>query len=286
MSRASWLHRMSPVPKLAWLVAVVGTAFATYHPVPLLLVTALGLSAGLRSGLSRPVARSLLVVAPLAASIVVVQSTAPGICGVCTPAATLGPLTIHQEGLARALSLIARVLAMDVVAVVVFASTEPADLVAALVRLRVPYALAFMLSMTLELVPVTRREIGLVLAAQRARGMRGSGFGALVPSFVPVFAGTFERMQQLAISLESRGFGASGPRTSYRRIRFGARDRVVSALAAVAGVAGVAAGLTVWGAAQVPVVAVPGGVALAIFVAAALGFVGVVLASVRTIARI
>jgi energy-coupling factor transport system permease protein len=286
VSGASWLHRMSPVPKLAWLVAVACTAFATYHPVPLLLVTGLGLGVGLRSGLARPLARSLLVVAPLAASIVVVQSTAPGICGPCTAAATVGPLAIHQEGLARALSLIARVLAMDVVAVVVFASTEPADLVAALVRLRVPFVLAFMLSMTLELVPVARREIGLVLAAQRARGMRGSGFGALIPSFVPVFAGTFERMQQLAISLESRGFVASGPRTSYRRIRFGARDRVVSAMAAVAGVAGVAAGLTAWGASQVPVVAVPGGLALAIVLGAAVVFVGVVLASVRAIARV
>jgi energy-coupling factor transport system permease protein len=282
----SWLDRLSPVPKLAWLTAVVCVAFATYHPIPLLVVSAIGLAVALGAGLGRPVASALLILVPLAASIVVVQSTTPGICGACTPAATVGPLTIYQEGLARAVSLIARVLAMEIVAVIVFATTRPSDLVAALVRLRVPYVLAFMLAMTLQLVPVIRREVGLVLAAQQARGMRRTGFGALVPTFVPVFSGTIDRMQLLAVSLESRGFGASGPRTSFRRVRYGALDRVLVLAAVVAGVAGVAAGLTVWGADRVPVPSVPAGVATAAFVASALAFAGVVVAGARAIARL
>lgn len=282
----SWLHRMSPVPKIAWLIAIVCVAFATFHPLPLLMAAGVWLVLGLSAGLARPVATGLLVLVPLAASIVVVQATAPGICGACTPAATLGPLTIHQEGLARALSLISRVLAMELAAVVVFAATRPSDLIAALVRLRVPYVLAFMLAMMLELVPVVRREVDLVLTAQRARGMRRTGFAALIPSFVPVFVGTLGRMQLLAISLESRGFGASGTRTSYRRISFGTRDRVLTLTALVAGPAGVLAGLTVWGADRVPTPAVPAGLAVVVVAAGGVAFTAVVLTGVRAISRL
>jgi len=281
-----WLLRTSPIPKLTWLLAVLCVALVAYHPVPLLAVAAVGVGLAAVSGLGRPVLSGLLVLSPLAASIVVVQSTAPGICGACTPAATLGPLTVHQEGLARSLSLISRVLAMEVTAIVVFGSTRPSDLVAALRRLRVPYVLGFMLTMTLELVPIVRREVGLVLSAQRARGMRRAGFGAVLPAFVPVFAATFERTQQLAISLEARGFGTAGPRTSYRRVRFGAVDRVLTLAGAVAGVAGVALGLTTWGADRVPVPAVPESLALGILVVSGVVFVGVVLAGARAIVRL
>ncbi len=282
----SWLHRLSPIPKLAWLGAVVCVAFAAYHPLPLLAITAAGIAIGAGTGLTRPVLAGLLVLVPLAASIVVVQSTAPGICGACTPAASLGPLTIYQEGLVRALSLISRVLAMEIAAIVVFASTHPSDLSAALARLRVPYVLNFMLAMTLQLVPVIQRQVGLVLSAQRARGMRRRGFAAVLPAFVPVFAGTFDRVQQLAVSLESRGFGATGARTSYRRVGFGRPDQVLALAGVAAGVAGTALGLAAWGADRVPVFAVPGPLAVAIVVAAAVVFVGVVAAALRAIARV
>jgi len=282
---ATWLVRLSPIPKLAWLLAVLSVAFVTYHPLPLLVITTIGLALALMAGVTRAVAAGLLVLAPLAASIVVVQSTAPGICGACTPAASLGPFTIYEEGLARALSLIARVLAMEVTAVVVFATTRPSDLAAALRRLRVPYTLAFMLSMTLELVPVLRREVGLVLAAQQARAMRRTGFAAVIPAFVPVFAGTLERMQQLAISLESRGLGRSGPRTSFRRVGFGLLDGVLTLLAGIVGVAGVVLGLTAWGADRVPVADVPGPLAIGLVLASGLVFATVVLAGARAIVR-
>ena len=172
-----------------------------------------------------PVLRALALLAPLAAAIVVLQAIAPVACGtVCAPAAPLGPFAIYEEGVARGLTFVVRILAMEVAAIVVLQSTHPSDLVAGLSRLRVPYLLTVMVALTLQLVPVLQREVGIVLAAQRARGMRGTGLGAVVPALVPVFAGTVERVQQLAISLESRGFGAAGPRTSYRRVGFSAAD--------------------------------------------------------------
>ncbi len=209
------------------------------------------------------------MLAPLAAAILVVQAIAPVACGAaCTPAATLGPFTVWVEGVARGLTFVLRIVAMEVAAIAVLQTTHPSDLFAALARLRVPYVLNLMIALTLQLVPVLQREVGLVLAAQRARAMRGSGLSALIPSFVPVFASTVERVQQLAISLESRGFG-TGPRTSYRRVGFTAVDAAIAVAGLAAGIAGIVASLT-----RPPaVIVLSAPVALAIFAIALAVFV-------------
>jgi hypothetical protein len=116
--------------------------------------------------------------------------------------------------------------------------------------------------------------------------MRGSGFGALLPSFVPVAAGAVERVQQLAISLEARGFGLRGPKTSY----FGSRVGLADAVLGAAGTSGLAFlfvyGLLNWGEAQSAVLVLPPSVAVALFLLSLGLFVGVVVAAARTVSRL
>jgi energy-coupling factor transport system permease protein len=282
----SWLHRLSPIPKLAWMTAVVAFAFASYDPRPLLAVALAGLLLAASGGVAREVTRALLVLAPLAASIIVLQAIAPAVCGsTCTPLAGIGPVTIFREGLSHGVSLVARILAMETVALAILVSMRPSDLFGALTRLRVPFAFSFMVLLTLGLIPVLQREIGLVLAAQRSRGLRGSGFGAVVPAFVPVFVGAMERMQQLALGLESRGFGALGARTSCRRVGFDRGDAALAAAGVVAGFAGTAAGLAWWTADRTPVLLLPAPVAVAVFLAAAAMFVVTIAVALVGIAR-
>ena len=268
----SWLHRLSPIPKLAWLAAIVAFAFASFDPVALGLIVVVGLVIAISAGIARSLARAVAVLAPLAAAILVLQSIAPTACATgCTPIAAAGPFAVYAEGVARGLVFVLRILAMEVAAIVVLQTTHPSDLFAALARLRVPYVLNLMIALTLQLVPVLQREVGIVLAAQRSRGMRGSGFAAVIPAFVPVFAGTVERVQQLAISLESRGFGATGPRTSYRRVGFTAADAALAVAGIVLGVAGVWASLA--GVRVVAIGPLPATLALAVFLVALAVFV-------------
>jgi energy-coupling factor transport system permease protein len=95
---------------------------------------------------------------------------------------------------------------------------------AALQKLGLPHELNFMVSASFQLIPIVQREFQIVLSAQRSRGMRATGFGAAIPSMVPVFAGTIERVQQLAMSLESRAFGSKGQKTSLREVRSSLKD--------------------------------------------------------------
>jgi len=282
----SWLHRLTPIVKLAWLLAVVVVVVATYHPVPLFAIAIAGFGVGLSAGVGGRIARILLIFAPVTASILVIQTLAPAIClGTCTPAAHLGPLGLYREGTVHGLSLVGRLLAVETVALAVITTTHASDLFAALARLRVPYVVNLMLSMTLQLIPILQREFEIVLSAQRSRGMRSTGFRAVIPSFVPVFAGAFERVQQLSIGLESRAFGSTGRRTSYRQVRFGRGDAVAALAGLAAGIVGTVAGLTAWSAERLAAVALPAPVVVAVFAVAGILFVGVILAGIRSLAR-
>jgi energy-coupling factor transporter transmembrane protein EcfT len=144
---------------------------------------------------------------------------------------------------------------------------------------------ALLLATTMQLVPLLQRELAIVLDAQRARGMRASGVRALVPALVPVFVSAFERVGRLAIAMEARGYGASVARTSYRTDALGRGDRALAWAAVAAGVAGVVAGLLLWGSASVPPLVVPAWAALAIVGAAGLAFAGLIAATLVAAAR-
>jgi energy-coupling factor transporter transmembrane protein EcfT len=272
----SWLQRLSPIPKLAWMAAGIAFALVTFAPAPLLVVTAAAAALAAVSGIGRRFALALVAFLPLVASIVLIQALAPGFCRPgCEPLTTVGPFTVYADGLARGLSLAARLLAIQAVAFVAILSTEAPDLFAALDRLRVPRPASFAASMTLLFVPILRRELDLVLGAQRARGLRVSGPSALARAIVPVMVSSVGRVERVAISLETRGFGGSTPRTSRRVVAFGPGERVLAAAGIGAGIAGVAAGIAWWGQGSVTA-PVSAGIAVAIVAIAALAFAVVI----------
>ncbi len=282
----SWLHRLSPIVKLTWLLAVLVVALATFHPLPLWAIALVGLLVAASVGVGRRVARILLIFAPVTASMIVIQTLSPAACGgPCAPTTHLGPLALYGDGLIRGLSYAGRLLAVEAVALAVITTTQPSDWSAAFARLRMPYLANLMLTMTLQLIPTLQHEFDTVLVAQRARGMPSTGFRAVLPSFVPVFAGAFERIHQLTIGLESRGFGASGVRTSYRRAPFGPAELFGVLAGVAAGIIGTVAGLTIWGAGRMPDVTLPPVVVGAVFAVAATLFAGVIVAGVRSLAR-
>ncbi|HEY0186434.1 MAG TPA: energy-coupling factor transporter transmembrane component T [Cellulomonas sp.] len=222
----SFLDRLNPLAKLAWVGAVVIVAFSTANALLLAALGSAGLVCAAASGKFAPVIRGCMLLVPVGASLLFLQSVAPAIAEPWTAVASLGPFTIYQEGMYWGLVLFGRVFAVLVAGLLLTSSTQASDLFAALAKAGVPHNFNFMLSMTLQLVPIFQRELSVVLSAQKSRGMKAQGFSALIPSFIPVFIGAIERVQQLAISLESRGYGSQGPKTTYRRSEIRRADRV------------------------------------------------------------
>jgi energy-coupling factor transport system permease protein len=281
----SWLHRLDPVAKFAWVLPFGFFCFTTYWALPLFISLLIALAIASTGQIMKPLAKIMLVFTPISASIIVIQSIAPAVClPNCMPPVHLGPINIYNEGLSHAITLLLRVSAFQVIAFTLLLTTHPSDLFASLARMKVPYLANFMISMTLQLIPVLQREVQLVLAAQRSRGMKGSGFGSIVPSFVPVAAGAVERVQQLAISLESRAFGSKGNKTSYRRVPSGPFDIFIGIVGVVVMTFAFVYGLFNWGQAGGVVLIFPPMIATAIFVMGAVVFVGVFVVAFRVMA--
>jgi energy-coupling factor transport system permease protein len=97
-----------------------------------------------------------------------------------------------------------------------FALTQPEDLGSALVKMGLPYAVGFVMSASLQFVPLLTRKARNVMDAQRARGIElRPGWQALrnYPAFLgPLLIQAFQMAEALAEAMECRGFGRGGRR--------------------------------------------------------------------------
>ena len=104
-----------------------------------------------------------------------------------------------------------KLLALTTVFFIFFATTLPEDLGNALVKMGMPYTVAFVLSAALQFVPVIGRKAKTVFDAQRARGIAlAPGWSALrnYPAFFgPLLIQSFQLADELAEAMEARGFG-------------------------------------------------------------------------------
>lgn len=214
----SAIHKISPLPKFLWVGGVLIISFATRNPAILGGMTILGLILVTIAQIWKPYLKVMRVLFPIFLTLIVLQSIAPAFPRPWTPIAHIGPFTIYQIGIYSGVTMELRIYSMTTFALVAIMTTHPSDLFVALQRLGMPYVLNFILTVTLQLIPILQNEFSIVLSAQKSRGMKGTGFSALLPSMVPVFVGAIERVQQLSISLESRAFGSTGVKTSYRNI--------------------------------------------------------------------
>jgi energy-coupling factor transport system permease protein len=108
-----------------------------------------------------------------------------------------------------------------------FSTTDPEDLGNSLIKAGMPYPIAFVMSTSLQFVPVIGRKAKNVLDAQRTRGIPVEpGWSALrhYPAFfVPLLIQAFQLAEELAEAMETRGFGRPG-RTFLQDYRLGIRD--------------------------------------------------------------
>lgn len=116
-----------------------------------------------------------------------------------------------------------------------FTTTAPEDMANSLVKIGLPYAIAFVMSTSLQFVPMMGRKVKNVLDAQRARGIPlEPGWAALrhYPAFLgPVLIQAFQFAEDLAEAMEARGFGRPG-RTFLKEYRMRGIDWILISLGA------------------------------------------------------
>ena len=224
------LGRTSPLVKLAVAIAwLVGLAL-TLDPRPPLALAAIAVLAGLVLGgvNGRDLVRGLAPLAVAAATIGVANllysgaNTDPQ----ATEIARLGPFRVTVEAAETAAALAARVLAIVSVGAVFALTTDPTRLVDALAQqARVPERFAYGALAAYQAVPRLGQDLTTLRQARRIRGLGQSWHPRLL---VGLLIRAIRHADQLALAMDARAFG-SGPRTSYRPIRWGWPDLVVAA---------------------------------------------------------
>lgn len=130
-----------------------------------------------------------------------------------------GAVFFRWEGLAFGLTVCCRLLIPLLAFLYLFATSSPNTIVLGLVRMRVPYRVAFLVSTTFRFVPLLLEELSSMRDAQRLRGIDVDAMGIgrklvlIGRMLVPLIVASLRRAQQIEVALQSRGFSGSEKRT-------------------------------------------------------------------------
>lgn len=120
-------------------------------------------------------------------------------------------ISLWAFDLSTAVNASLRLMALTSAFFLLFRTTMPQDLGNALVKSGLPYEVAFVLSTSLQFVPVMGRKAQNVVDAQRSRGIPlEPGLRALrfYPALMaPLLIQAFQLADELAEAMEARGFG-------------------------------------------------------------------------------
>jgi energy-coupling factor transport system permease protein len=154
---------------------------------------------------------------------------------------SIGPVNIHDDAVLRGIANALRIAAINFIFVLWVGTTDARELVRGFVRLGVPFRWGMALTIGLRFIPTFAGTFATVSDAQQSRGLILSGWWykrirAMLPIFIAALVSALRASEQLAMTLEARGFGASRQRTTLRDIRMTPFDWVVLVLIVVVSV--------------------------------------------------
>ncbi|WP_332696659.1 energy-coupling factor transporter transmembrane component T family protein [Halalkalibacter lacteus] len=150
----------------------------------------------------------------------------------------LGFFTLYEEALRQGIFIAIRLITIIMLTSLVTLTTRPIDLTDGLEQLFSPlkkiglpaHELALMMSISLRFIPTFMQETEKIMKAQMARGVDFTSgpfrqrIKAFLPLLVPLFISAFNRAEELALAMESRGYRGGIGRTKYRVLLWKFKD--------------------------------------------------------------
>ena len=218
LDEKTWIHRLDPRTKIigVWIVFAICLCFN--HPVYMAVIS-LGVSLlAFSCKALRNFWRFRFILALLILSGTVMW---PFFVKGLTPLWSWGPLHVSQESLLYGIAMGLRLATFVGAGLIFLSTTRNEELTNGLIRMGVPYPVAFALSTALRLVPTFAGAGATIIQAQIARGLdleSGSIFsriGKYIPQAVPLFIYAIRHTNLLAMALESKGFSPESKRSLY-----------------------------------------------------------------------
>jgi len=226
ITEKSFLHRLDARTKLAAMLVILVLVMIFSHPLYLFVLFAVVLLAWQWARLPfdflKAFARyfSGIAVIIFAIQVFFYPGTTPWL-RISGPVAFIGfSGVLTLEGVLFGLAMVLRLVVIMAVAPLLIMTTPLSELMLALVKIKVPYRFAFLLTTAMSLLPAIQNRASLIQQAQLCRGVGDFESGSLLVRLrasasllVPLILGAFRDSQILDVAISSRAFGASNQRS-------------------------------------------------------------------------
>ncbi|BDI24007.1 energy-coupling factor transporter transmembrane protein EcfT [Herbiconiux sp. L3-i23] len=229
-----FLYRLNPLAKIAApLPAMVALLFSRDPVTPAAFIALAWILLLVGASLSRRAALAIFLLLPLGIAVLsgsFALWTDPAAVAETPVLWSVGDYRFHLGALYIGASTALRLAALATLALLGGLTTTGPDLVRAMIQqLRVPYRIGYTTLAAYRFVPRFAHELDVIRAAHRVRGMAG-GRGPVpalrrwVGYVVPLLASAIRHAERVALSMDSRAFGAHPTRTERHLVPFRTRD--------------------------------------------------------------
>lgn len=153
----------------------------------------------------------------------------------------IGPWEIYADAIWQTLYITVRLALMIMITTLLTATTKPLDLTLGIEFLLAPFKkigvpaheIAMMISIALRFIPTLIEETERIIKAQTSRGVdleEGSlkeKIMAILSLIVPLFVSAFQKAEDLANAMESRGYAPGAKRTRYKILKWSFADSML-----------------------------------------------------------
>jgi energy-coupling factor transport system permease protein len=232
LDEGTWFHRLDPRTKILGAAMLFVMVLAFNHPLFIAVIT---LSVLLIARAARALVNFWRMRYLLALLVVFSAVLWPFFTTGPTPLIDWGPFAISRESALYALAMGLRIATFVMTGLVFLSTTTNEEFTNGLIRLKLPYPVAFAFSTALRLLPTFACAGATIVQAQVSRGLdvesgnvfqRGRKF---IPLAVPLFIYAIRHTNMLAMALESRGFDPQARRQWYFQLEMRPADYAVLA---------------------------------------------------------
>jgi energy-coupling factor transport system permease protein len=218
LDKGTWVHRLDPRTKMIGVLITFSICLCFNHPLYMAAVS-LGvmlIAISAKALLNFWRLRYLLTLLILFSALMW-----PFFAKGQTPLWSWGSLEVSQESLLYGIAMGLRLATFVAAGLIFLSTTKNEEITNGLIRMGIPYPVAFALSTALRLVPTFAGAGATIIQAQVSRGLdleSGSIFsrvGKFIPQAVPLFIYALRHTNLLAMALESKGFSPGAKRTLY-----------------------------------------------------------------------
>lgn len=148
----------------------------------------------------------------------------------------VGGIAFTVEGFWYGINTIFKTLTIVLLVPLVIFTTDLDNMIVGMVKAKVPYKLAFIFSSTLRFFPLLFSEVGMIIQAQRLRGLAMEKMNVFkrimvyAKVAVPLILGALVKSQQLEVVLQSKAFSGNPDRTYLHESVFKIMDYVILVL--------------------------------------------------------